>query len=84
MRFPKMYKKKEKKMSERTQEQLNHDYANALARLGEAHYRIDKMKEDVKRMNSEIDALQVEAAALNAKKTSEVSAVPDLVEETVA
>lgn len=60
------------KQIERTQEQLNNDYATTLAQIGEREFRISKLKEEISNLFSHVDSLQKEAAALAANKPAEV------------
>ncbi len=66
---------------ERTLETLNHEYANALARIGEMVYRKSKVDIEIEAAYIQVDALQKEAAELNAKKqASESTEAPVLAE----
>lgn len=67
MSFPKQFKpklKKVKTMEKRTKEQLQHEYATALAQLGEIQYKVLRSKEDVKKLMELVDKLQQEAVQL--------------------
>lgn len=67
MSFPKQFKpklKKVSKMEKRTKEQLQQEYATALAQLGEIQYKVLKSQEDVKRLMELVDKLQKEAIQL--------------------
>ncbi len=66
---------------ERTLETLNHEYANALARIGEMVYRKSKVDIEIEAAYIQVDALQKEAAELNAKKqAAESTEAPVLAE----
>lgn len=73
----------ENKKVERTQEQLNHDYANLLAQVGERTYRKDKLQSEINELFKVIDNLQQEAGKLQekAKKLQEESKLK-IVEDT--
>jgi hypothetical protein len=72
-------------MSERTQEQLNNEYAVTLAQVGEKQYQMRKMQGELQSvidsLFSKIDILQKEAGELAAKKKLEDEAAISKAEE---
>lgn len=80
MKFPKPFKPrlvKENEMSvEKSKEVLNHEYAMALAQLGQLHYTILKSQDKIKELTTLVDNLQIAAESLNTKVVATQEAPP--------
>ncbi len=60
----------------RTREQLSNEYMHLLAQAGERFYQMDKVKQGIKDLFIQIDALQAEAALVAATENTVSETIP--------
>lgn len=66
MKMPKTHQEAPKQ--ERTKEQLQQEYINLLAQIGERVYQNEKRTEELKHLFKDMDTLQLEASKLMAQE----------------